>query len=127
MAEPIIGKEKEIKKEAARIKKIYKDLPEERKKLAEKLIERAAFMAVSLAEMEQKINAEGQVVKMPQGSYTIERAHPLLTAYNAMIKNYTAAIKQLDAAFSDSGSGAASKPGQELLGWLGSGNGQNKR
>lgn len=126
MAEPIIGKEKEIKKEAARIKKLYKDLPEERKKLAEKLIERAAFMAVSLAEMEQKINAEGQVVKMPQGDYEIERAHPLLTVYNSMIKNYTAAIKQLDAFITGTGNGVA-KPGQELLGWLGSGNGQNKR
>lgn len=126
MDESIIGKEKEIKREAAKIKKLYKDLPEERKKLAEKLIERAAFMAVSLAEMELKINTEGQVVKMPQGSYTIERAHPLLTAYNSMIKNYTAAIKQLDAILADSGSGAASKPGQQLLGWLGSGNGQNK-
>lgn len=126
MAEPIIGKEKEIKKEAARIKKLYKDLPEERKKLAEKLIERAAFMAVSLAEMEQKINAEGQIVKMPQGDYEIERAHPLLTVYNSMIKNYTAAIKQLDA-FITGANGGVAKPGQELLGWLGSGNGQNKR
>ncbi len=126
MAEPIIGKEKEIKKEAARIKKLYKDLPEERKKLAEKLIERAAFMAVSLAEMEQKINTEGQVVKMPQGDYEIERAHPLLTVYNSMIKNYTAAIKQLDAFITGTGGGVA-KPGQKLLDWLGSGNGQNKR
>ena len=38
-----------IKKETSRIKKLYKDLPENRKKLAEKLIERAAFMLVSLA------------------------------------------------------------------------------
>lgn len=122
---PISMKEASIRKEQLRIKKLYKDLPEDRKKLAEKLIERAAFMAVSLAEMEQTINTEGNVVKMPQGDYEIDRAHPLLPVYNAMIKNYTAVIKQLDALLT--GAGGIGKPGAELLGWLGSGSGQNKR
>ena len=122
---PISMKEASIRKEQLRIKKLYKDLPEDRKKLAEKLIERTAFIAVSLAEMEQTINEEGNVVKMPQGDYEIDRAHPLLTVYNAMIKNYTAVIKQLDALLT--GVGGIGKPGAELLGWLGSGNGQNKR
>ena len=98
-----------IKKETSRIKKLYKDLPENRKKLAEKLIERAAFMLVSLEEMERQINQDGNMVTMPQGDYEIERAHPLLTVYNAMIKNYTAVIKQLDAFFISDG--ANSKPG----------------
>ena len=122
---PISMKEASIRKEQLRIKKLYKDLPEDRKKLAEKLIERAAFMAVSLAEMEQTINTEGNVVKMPQGDYEIDRAHPLLPVYNEMIKNYTAVIKQLDALLT--GAGGIGKPGAELLGWLGSGSGQNKR
>ena len=113
-----------IKKETSRIKKLYKDLPENRKKLAEKLIERAAFMLVSLEEMERQINQDGNMVTMPQGDYEIERAHPLLTVYNAMIKNYTAVIKQLDAFFISDG--ANSKPGQELLGWLGKGSVQKK-
>lgn len=43
-----------------------------------------------------KINEDGLVVKMPQGSYTIERAHPLLQPYNAMVKNYNATLKQLN-------------------------------
>ncbi len=113
-----------IEQEAKRIKKLYKDLPKNRKELAEKLIERAAFMLVSLQDMEVRINTDGNIVKMPQGDYEIERAHPLLTSYNAMIKNYTAVIKQLDAFFISDGAG--SKPGQELLGWLGKGSGQKK-
>ena len=53
-------------------------------------------MLVSLEDMEEKINEDGLVVKMPQGSYTIERAHPLLQPYNAMVKNYNATLKQLN-------------------------------
>ena len=83
------------KKEQNRIKKIYKNLPKEQLEIAKKLIERAAYMLVSLEDMEAKINEDGLVVKMPQGAYTIERAHPLLQPYNAMVKNYNATIKQL--------------------------------
>lgn len=84
------------KKEQNRIKKIYKNLPKERLEIAKKLIERAAYMLVSLEEMEAKISEDGLVVTMPQGSYEIERAHPLLQPYNAMVKNYNATIKQLN-------------------------------
>lgn len=84
------------KKEQNRIKKIYKNLPKERLEIAKKLIERAAYMLVSLEEMEAKISEDGLVVVMPQGSYEIERAHPLLQPYNAMVKNYNATIKQLN-------------------------------
>lgn len=84
------------KKEQNRIKKIYKNLPKERLEIAKKLIERAAYMLVSLEDMEAKISEDGLVVTMPQGSYQIERAHPLLQPYNAMVKNYNATIKQLN-------------------------------
>lgn len=84
------------KKEQNRIKKIYKNLPKERLEIAKKLIERAAYMLVSLEDMEQKISEDGLVVTMLQGSYEIERAHPLLQPYNAMVKNYNATIKQLN-------------------------------
>lgn len=84
-----------IKKEQRRIKKIYKEIPKEKLETVEKLIERAAYMLVSLEDMEATMKADGLVIKMPQGSYEIERAHPLLQPYNAMVKNYNATIKQL--------------------------------
>ena len=66
------------KKEQNRIKKIYKNLPKERLEIAKKLIERAAYMLVSLEDMEAKISEDGLVVTMPQGSYEIDLAHPLI-------------------------------------------------
>lgn len=100
------------KKEQNRIKKIYKNLPKERLEIAKKLIERAAYMLISLEDMEQKISEDGLVVVMPQGSYEIERAHPLLQPYNAMVKNYNATIKQLNEMSPNSD---AEKAGQALM------------
>lgn len=103
---------KRQKKELSRIKKIYANLSEERLKIAEKLFARAAYMLVSLEDMEAKINEDGLVVEMPQGAYKIERAHPLLQPYNAMVKNYNATIKQLDDLLPNSEAEAA---GQALM------------
>ena len=69
-------------------------------------------MLVSLEDMEAKINQDGLVVEMPQGSYKIERAHPLLQPYNAMVKNYNATIKQLSDLEPNS---EADKAGQALM------------
>lgn len=84
------------KKEVSRLKKIYKNLPEDRRNVTEKLIERAAYMLITLQDIEQKINTDGLLVEMPQGNYTIERAHPLLSTYNAMVKNYASVVKQMN-------------------------------
>lgn len=85
-----------MKKEYKKFKKLYKNLPKDRLIIAEKLIERAAYMLVSLEDMEAKISEDGLVVTMPQGAYEIERAHPLLQQYNAMVKNFNSTIKQLN-------------------------------
>ena len=55
------------KKEQNRIKKLYKNLPKDKLEIAKKLMERAAYMLVSLEDIEEKINEDGLVVKMPQG------------------------------------------------------------
>lgn len=83
------------KKELSKFKKIFANLPETTKRINESLIERAVYMREKLADMEQRIDVDGVIVTMPQGNYTIERAHPLISQYNAMVKNYSAIIKQL--------------------------------
>jgi hypothetical protein len=88
-------KDARIKKEKARLAKIFKKLDENAKKIAEKLIDRAAFMLIALEDMEQAIKAEGPITKMSQGQYVIDRAHPLLSQYNAMAKIFAAICKQL--------------------------------
>lgn len=105
-------KDSRQKKEQNKIKKIYKNLPKDKFEIAKKLIERAAYMLVSLEDMEAKINEDGLVVKMPQGNYEIERAHPLLQPYNAMVKNYNATIKQLNEMSPNTDAAAA---GQALM------------
>ena len=83
------------KRELAKFKKIFANMPEDKKKINECLIERAVFMREKLADMEQRIDADGVIVSMSQGNYNIDRAHPLISQYNAMVKNYSAVIKQL--------------------------------
>lgn len=96
-----------IKRELTKFNRICKSLPEDRRKIAQTLSERAAFMAISLEDMETTINRDGKMTKMSQGDYEIERAHPLLSAYNAMIKNYTSTIKQICDLLPDSDKKAA--------------------
>lgn len=83
------------KRELNKFKKIFANMPEDKKKINESLIERAFYMREKLQDMEQRIDADGVIVTMPQGNYEIERAHPLLSQYNAMVKNYSSVIKQI--------------------------------
>lgn len=47
------------KKEQNRIKKLYKNLPKDKLEIAKKLMERAAYMLVSLEDMEEKSTRTG--------------------------------------------------------------------
>ena len=84
-----------ILREQKRLMKIFENLPEERKKLSQKLIERAAYMLISIENMEAEIKKNGLLVRMPQGKYEIEIAHPLINTHNATIKNYVSLTKQI--------------------------------
>ena len=84
-----------ILKEVKRLKRVFKNVADNVKNLTDKLINRAAFMLVSLEDMESEITKSGLMLEMSQGEYSIDRAHPLISSYNTMIKNYSAVIKQL--------------------------------
>jgi hypothetical protein len=83
-------------KEIKRLKAIYKNLPSDKLGVIEKLIERAAYMLITLQDMEKKISEDGLLLEMSQGNYSISRAHPLLSPYNSTIKNYASVIKQMN-------------------------------
>lgn len=95
--ELIIEKNKKIKKELNRLKKLFKDLPENKKKISEKLIDNAAFMSISLEELKKDIILYG--VKEPyvngKDQYGFKESVESKT-YNTTIKNYMAIIKQLN-------------------------------
>lgn len=90
-----ITKNKLIKKEIRVLKKIIKNLDEDKKRYADRLIEQAAFMYVTLQELQEAINSDGAVEWFENGKQKMWREHPAAKTYNTMIKNYTSVIKQL--------------------------------
>ena len=51
----LIDKNKTVSKEINRLKKLFKDLDENKKKLAKNLIENAAFMSITLEDLKKDI------------------------------------------------------------------------
>jgi hypothetical protein len=90
-----MDKEKLIKKEKSRLKKILKELPEDKKKMADGLIAQAAFMRVTLDELQEIMNTDGPVELFEQGKQRMIREHPAAKTYNTMVRNYTAVCKAM--------------------------------
>src|SRR5690606_5595042 len=88
-------KEKRIKREEARLKKIFADLPEDRRRIAEGLVKEAAFMRVTLEETRAVIDRDGVIERFEQGAQRFLREHPATKVYAAMINRYSAVVKQL--------------------------------
>ena len=89
-------KEKAIKKEVLRIKRIFKEIDKNKKAAAEGLIQEAAFMRVTLADLKAQVNENGPVDEMEQGDYSILREHPALKSYNTMVQRYAMVWKTLN-------------------------------
>lgn len=93
----LIEKNKIIKKEVNRLKKLFKDLEENKKKLAKSLIENAAFMSITLEDLKKDIVKYGVKETYVNGrdQYGFKESIESKT-YNTMIKNYMNIIKQLN-------------------------------
>lgn len=91
-----VEKEKKIKSELNKLKKLFKDLEKDKVEFANRLMQQASFMYVTLLELQERINEEGSVELFEQGSQKMIREHPAVKSYNSMIKNYNATIKQLN-------------------------------
>lgn len=89
-------KEKKIKKELNKLKRKFKDIPNDKKEFYLGLMQRAAFMRVTLEELELHMNYHGAVEWFEQGSQKLWRESPASKVYNQMIKNYQATLKQLE-------------------------------
>lgn len=93
----LIEKNKKIKKETQKLKKLFKDLPENKHKMSEKLIENASFMSITLDELKDDIKKYGVKEAYVNGKdqYGFKESIESKT-YNTMIKNYMNTIKQLN-------------------------------
>lgn len=89
-------KEELIKSEKTRLKGIFKDLDENKKKLVTPLIEKAAFMSIELDTLQKTIETKGCVSEYQNGENQWgTKKSPEVDVYIAMSKNYTTIIKQL--------------------------------
>lgn len=89
-------REKLIKKEKARLTRIYKEIAVNKKNTILGLIERASFMRVSLDELEKDLNIYGFTEPFSQGDQEpYERKRPTADVYNSMNTRYQKIIKQL--------------------------------
>lgn len=87
---------KTIKKELAKLKKIFKNIEPDKAKIVENLIANAAFMAASLEELQDIINEKGYTEEYQNGAnqFGVKKCSEV-EIYNTMIKNYSSVIKQL--------------------------------
>ena len=78
------------------IQKYYKDLPEEKRTYAEKLVDRMFFMERTLKRLEKEIRETGPMVKGKNGNgFNVIQENPAQKSYNVMIKNYNSTMKML--------------------------------
>ena len=90
-----LEKEKNIKQEINRIKKLYKDLPKEKSKVLEGLINEVAFMKISLEELRDNLLANGFTEVFEQGEQRFNRERPEVKIYTTFIQRYSNVMKQL--------------------------------
>lgn len=90
------SKEEKIKKEFLKLKRIFQKVPENKKKIIENLLHNAAFMAVSLADLQEEINQNGYTDEYQNGEHQkgIKQSEAVKT-HLAMQKNYTTVIDRL--------------------------------
>ncbi len=100
------------------LRQIFEKKDDCRSKMALSLLDKAEFMDKTLIKLEAKVNEQGVVTSMCQGSYDIERENPALRSYNATIKNYTSVVKQIVELLPDS---SDKQPGEDLLKFIASG------
>ena len=80
----------------SRLKRIFKDLDKNKLQTVESLIKNAAFMAVSLEELQEIINEEGYTVEYQNGAnQSGTKQSDAVKTHIAMTKNHAAIIKQL--------------------------------
>ncbi len=92
----IKNKEKRIKNEIKRLNELFNNMPKSTMDKVQSLIQNAAFMTVTLDELQKTINQKGVVEEYQNGANqkgfkkTVE-----VEIYNVMVKNQISIFKQL--------------------------------
>ena len=108
----------ETKKIYEKYKKMFKAADKLKLEAHDDLLKNIAFMTVTLYKLQDEINEKGVIEKFEQGKQNFMRENPALKSYNATIKNYTSAIKQLNDLIPDN---TPKQEGEDLLKFIASG------
>lgn len=92
-----VSKETRINKEERRLRKIYKELQKDKLAVVDGLIRRAAYMRITLEDMEIDLDLNGfnELFTQSEKTEPYERERPVARQYQQMNKNYQAICKQL--------------------------------
>ena len=90
-----LEREKKIKQEINKIKKIYKEFPKDKTKVIEGLINEAAFMKISLEDIREDLMKHGLTELFEQGEQSFNRERPEVKIYTTFMQRYAGVMKQL--------------------------------
>lgn len=88
-------KEIRIENEKQRLMELFKDVPASKLKMCNSLIERTAFITISMEDLEALINEQGYVERLEQGSQKMNIESKYLKSYIALGKNLSTIMKDL--------------------------------
>lgn len=90
-------REKLVKKELKRLRRLFVDIPENKKKVAEGLIIQAARLRILLNDLWQDISKNGdyELFSQSNNQEPYERERPAAKLYNSRDASYHKVIKQL--------------------------------
>lgn len=91
-----LTKAQRIRRVFLKLRRLLRSVPEERRKAAEGLMHRVAFMEVTLEDLEADINEHGTIERFSQTEgIEYDRERPSARIYNTTFRNYGNACKQL--------------------------------
>lgn len=93
---PKITKEKRISQELARISVFFEEVDANQRAIVSPLLQNAAFMKVTLEDLQEIINTEGvtEVYQNGANQHGVKQS-ATLQSYNALVKNFAAVIRTL--------------------------------
>lgn len=90
-----LEKEKLIKTETNKFKKIFKGISKDKAKTLETLIGNAAFLRINLESLQEDLLKNGLTELFEQGEQAFMRERPEVKVYSTFLQRYTAVMKQL--------------------------------
>lgn len=109
-----------FKKELSKLKKLFKEIDPDKKKLVDRLIENAAFMQVLLMDLQSDISQNGYKEEYKNGENQFGYKRSIAAdLYQVTIKNYSSVIRQLNSLIPDPPEEPEIDPAEDILKFIG--------